>query len=151
MLTGFSLSSFRPRPGNPSCKDDGYAGRRLVYAVCASLIAPAHDDGAALTQSDVDRTLRQFLPEATLIELRHDRPLELVAFVQESQAEGEADILEDVGILRPGDHRARAHYRGNVSIHEGVAGEIGHAHHFADDVAAFIRAVVPGLRQHDLY
>src|SRR5580693_689543 len=38
-------------------------------------------------QSDVQRTLRQFLTKAALIELGNQGPLELVAFVEEGQAE----------------------------------------------------------------
>ena len=101
-------------------------------------------------QRHVDRGFRQFLPEAALIEFRHQRPLQLVAFVDEGEPEGEADVAEDFGILRPGDHRARAHDGGDVAVHEGVAGEVGDPHHLRDDVAAFGRAVVLGLGEHDL-
>ncbi len=94
--------------------------------------------------------LRQFLTEAALIELGHQRPLQLVAFVDEGQPEGEADIVEDLGILRPGDHRARAHHRRDIAVHEGVAGEIGDAHHLGDDVAAFRRAIMLRLGEHDI-
>ncbi len=51
------------------------------------------------TQRDIDRRFRQLHSETALIELGHDRPLELVALVQEGEPEREADILEDVGIL----------------------------------------------------
>src|SRR5215472_18845795 len=55
-----------------------------------------HDlDGSA--QCDVHRAFRQLLPEAALIELGDDRPLELVALVEEGEPEREADVLEDVG------------------------------------------------------
>src|SRR6185437_4540811 len=56
---------------------------------------------ANLRQRHVDRTLRQFDAEAALIELRHDRPFQLVALVQEREPEGETDIVEYFGILRP--------------------------------------------------
>src|SRR5579863_1358329 len=91
-------------------------------------------------QRHVDRALRQLDPEAALIELRHDRPLELVAFVEESDPEREADVAEDLGILRPDDHRARAHDGRDVAVHEGVAGEVGDPHHLVDDLAPLIVA-----------
>src|SRR5918995_5302044 len=62
------------------------------------------------TQCHVDRALRQLLAEAALVELRHERALELVALVQEGEPEREAEIAEDLGVLRPGDHRAGAHH-----------------------------------------
>ena len=88
--------------------------------------------------------------EAALIELGHDRPLQLVALVEEGEPEGEADVVEDVGVLRPGDHRARAHHGRDVAVHEGVARQIGDPHHLVDDVAALLVAIVLGLGQHDL-
>ena len=88
--------------------------------------------------------------EAALIEFGHHRALQFVALVEEGDAEGKADIAEDVGILRPGDDRARAHHGREVAVDEGVAGEVGDAHHLADDVAAFLVAVVLGLGQHDV-
>src|SRR4051812_41282568 len=105
---------------------------------------------AQSAQRHVHRTFRQLDAEAALVELRYDRPLELIALVEEGEPEGKADILEDVGILRPGDHRARAHHRRDVAVHEGVASEVGDAHHLIDDFAAGIGAVRLGLGQHDL-
>src|SRR5262249_25188202 len=61
-------------------------------------------------QRHVHGALGQLLAEAALIELGDDRPLELVALVEEGEPEGKADILEDVGVLGPGDHGARAHH-----------------------------------------
>jgi len=46
-------------------------------------------------QRHVHRRFRQFRSEATLVELGDDRPLQLVAFVDEGDAEGKADVLED--------------------------------------------------------
>src|SRR5580704_13677546 len=88
-------------------------------------------------QRHIDRALGQFLTKAALIEFGDQRPLQLVAFVDEGQPESKADIAEDFGVLGPDDHRARAHHRRDVAVHEGVAREIGDAHHLADDVAAF--------------
>src|ERR1700686_1371360 len=101
-------------------------------------------------QRHVHRGFRQLDPEAALIELGHDRPLELVAFVEEGDPEGEADILEYVGVLRPDDHRARAHHGRDVAVHEGVAGQVRDADHLVDDLAAGIVAVVLRLGEHDL-
>ena len=59
--------------------------------------------------------------------------------------------LEDLGVLRPGDHRARAHHGRQVAVDEGVAGQVGDAHHLVDDVAPVLaRAVVLGLGEHDV-
>src|SRR3569833_1756910 len=87
-------------------------------------------------QRDVHRAFRQLDAEAALIELGDDRTLELVALVEEGEPEGEAEVVEDLGVLRPGDHRARAHHGRQVAVHEGVAREVGDADHLADGVAA---------------
>ena len=47
------------------------------------------------------RALRQFLAEGALVELGHAGAFQLVALVEEGEAEGEADIVEDFGILAP--------------------------------------------------
>src|SRR5690606_7453376 len=52
-------------------------------------------------QIGLDAGLRQLGPEAALIVLGHRRALDLVALVEEGQAEGEADIAEDLGVLGP--------------------------------------------------
>src|SRR5262245_30465459 len=83
---------------------------------------PSHLISSA--QRHIHRTFRQLHSETALIELGHDGPLELVALVEKGEPEGEAEILEDVSVLRPGNHRARAHHGRDVAIDEGVAGEI---------------------------
>ncbi len=105
-----------------------------------------------LCQCNVDGAFRQFLAEAALVELGDQRPLELVALVDERGAEGEADVAEDLGILGPRDHRARAHHRRQVAVDEGRARKVGDAHHVGDLLAlglALLEAL--GLRQHDLH
>ena len=131
----------------PTARLNGSVGASL-----AGVFGLMLEDTAATAQlsATLTGTLRQLLSEAALIELGDQRPLQLVAFVDEGQPEGEADIVEDVGVLRPGDHRARAHDGGDVAVHEGVAREVGDAHHLADDVAAFGVAIVPRLGEHDL-
>jgi ABC-type cobalamin/Fe3+-siderophores transport system ATPase subunit len=52
------------------------------------------------------RAFRQFLGKAALVELGHGLAFQLVAFVQEGQPEGVADVAEDLGVLRPVQHRA---------------------------------------------
>src|SRR5512138_4040351 len=76
--------------------------------------------------------LRQLAAEAALVVLRHDRPLDLVALVEEGDAEGEGDVVEDARVLRPGDHRARRHHGRDVAGDEAGAGEVGERHHRAD-------------------
>src|SRR5689334_6887679 len=58
---------------------------------------------------DVGGGFRQLLAEAALVELGHHTALQLVALVEEGEAEGKAHVAEDLGILRPGDDGARAH------------------------------------------
>src|SRR5262245_65214861 len=103
---------------------------RLKGSVGASL-APVRnllldmDMGAsprsALRQRHVDGGFRELGVEAALIELRHQRPLELVTLVEEGDAEGKADIAENLGIFRPGDHCARTHHGRQIAVGEGVA------------------------------
>src|SRR5262249_18409831 len=81
--------------------------------------------GERSAERHVDCRFRQLRIEAALVELGDQGTLELVALVEEGDAEREADIGEDVGILGPGDHRARAHHRRQIAIGEGVTGEIG--------------------------
>src|ERR1039458_6164656 len=162
------------RPGRSAANDTSRSGLRAIarrQPVTARLngsVGESFDDGlllmleainfspsprgerSNLRQRHVDRALRQLDAEAALIELGHDRPLQLVALVQEGEPERETDIVEYFGILRPGDHRARAHYRRDVAVHEGVARQVGDAHHLVDDVAALLVAIVLGLGQHDL-
>src|SRR5262249_5498036 len=95
-----------------------------------------------LAERHVDCRFRQLRLDAALIALGDQGTLELVALVEEGDAEGKADIAEDLGILRPGDHRARAHHRRQVAVGERVAGQIGEPHHLVDDVAAFLGAIV---------
>src|SRR5713226_2004713 len=102
-------------------------------------------------QRHVHRRLGQVAAEAALVELRHDRPLQLVAFVEEGQPEGEADVAENLGVLRPGNHRAWAHDGRDVAVDEGRAGQIRNPHHLRDDVAAFGRAVLPRLGADDVH
>src|SRR5262245_7669334 len=111
---------------------------------------PRAPDTARSAQGHVHRGFRQLHPEAALIKLGHDRPLQLVALVEEGEPEGESDVLEDVGVLGPGDHRARAHDGRNVAVHESVAREIGDPHHLVDDVAALVCAVVLRLGEDDV-
>jgi hypothetical protein len=57
-------------------------------------------------QRDVHRAFRQLDTEAALIELGDDRPLQLIALVDERQAEREAEVAaENLGVLGPGDDR----------------------------------------------
>src|SRR5262249_32328739 len=100
-------------------------------------------------QCDVHRAFRQFLTKATLVELGHQGPFQFVAFVDEGQPKGKADIVEDFRILGPDDDGARAHDRRDIAVHEGIAREVGDPHHFRDDVAALGGAVVLGFGQHD--
>src|SRR3546814_15205757 len=72
--------------------------------------------------------LRQLAAEAALVVLRHDRALDLVALVEEGNAEGEADVAENARVLGPRDHRARAHHRRDVAVDEAASGEVVERH-----------------------
>src|SRR6185295_13905104 len=107
--------------------------------------------GMTSAQRHVHRALRQLDTEAALVELRHDRSLKLVALVEERQAERETDVAaEDLGVLAPGDHGARAHDGRDVAVHERVARQVRDPHHLVDDVAALSGAIVLRLGEHDL-
>src|SRR3712207_7292305 len=62
-----------------------------------TLFRSRHDD---LRQRHVDGALRQFLAEAALVELRHERALELVALVEERHPEREARSEEHTSELQ---------------------------------------------------
>ena len=91
----------------------------------------------------------EFFAKAPLIEFRNGLTLKLVAFVEEGQAEGVADIAEDLGVLRPSDHGAWRHYGGEIAIHEGCPGQVGQMHHLADSFAACFGVVMGVLGQND--
>src|SRR5271154_5670166 len=117
---GFSAAKPTSRSGLPAIARRQAATARLKGSAGGSLLlffVVFEIDISA--QRYIHRRLRQVAAEAALIEFRHDRPLELVAFVDEGQAEGEADFAENLGVLRPGDHRARAHDGRDIAVDEG--------------------------------
>jgi hypothetical protein len=61
-------------------------------------------------------------PNSPLIVLGHQRPLQLVALVEEGQAKRHGHIAEDFRVFRPGDHGARAHHRRQITIDERLNG-----------------------------
>src|SRR5690349_11750635 len=98
----------------------------------------------ASAERDVGRALRQLFTERALIELRDQRTLELVALVQEREAEGETDVVEDLRVLGPCDDGARAHDGRQVTVDKGLAREVGDADHTGDRLTLGVR-LVPGL------
>src|SRR5262245_3796899 len=110
---------------------------------------PRNDPRSA--KRHIHRRLRQLNTEAALIELSDNRAFKFVTLVQKGEPERKSDIVEDLGVFRPDDHRARAHYGRDVAVHECVTREIGNAHHLVDDVAALLVAVMLRLGQHDLH
>src|SRR5690606_26472207 len=86
-------------------------------AMAAALVLHA----VSLREHHVGGRFWQLLAEGALIELRYDGALELVALVDERKPEGKADVTEDLGVLGPHDHRARAHDGGKVAVHESRA------------------------------
>src|ERR1700761_8231469 len=97
-----------------------------------------------------DTRLLQLRAEAALIILGHGRALDLVAFVEEGQAEGEGDVAaEDPDILGPGDPRARPHAGPDIPIDEAGARQIGQRHHGGDRLAALVIVEARHLGQDD--
>src|SRR5690606_28598019 len=78
-----------------------------------------------------------------------DRPLRLVALVEEGEAEGEADVAENGRVLRPGDDGARAHHGRDVAAHEAAAGEVGDLDHLRHLLAAALVVIFAGLGEDD--
>ena len=99
----------------------------------------------------LDPRLRQFDAEAALVVFGHRRPLHLVALVEEGDAEGEGDVVEDLRVLGPGDDRARAHDGGDVAVDEAGAGQVGQAHHRRHSVAALGVVIGRDLGLDDLH
>src|SRR5205085_8588698 len=63
-----------------------------------------------------DHALRKILAEHPLIIFGDQRPFGFIALVQEADPERVADVSENVRVLRPADHGARAHDRRNVAV-----------------------------------
>src|SRR5216683_6230770 len=98
-----------------------------------------------LDQSRLDAALAQLAAETALIVLGDRRALDLVAFVEEGDAEGERDIAEDLRVLRPGDHGARRHHRRNIAVDEARPRQIGERDHRADRLAPVLAVVARRL------
>ncbi|ENN89506.1 hypothetical protein RHSP_60941 [Rhizobium freirei PRF 81] len=101
-------------------------------------------------EHDVGSTFLQLDAEGALIVLGDQRPLQLIALVEEGNAEGKGDVAEDLRILSPGDDGTRAHNRRQIAVHEGRTRQIGDAHHLGDGVTALVGAEGLHLRQHDI-
>src|SRR3954452_11025177 len=100
---------------------------RTVAAV-ERLKTSAGDSASLIETSDqrrLDAALGHLGAEAALVVLGHRGTLDLVALVQEGDPEGEGDVLEDLGVLGPGDDRARRHHRRDVAVDEAGAREVG--------------------------
>ena len=67
--------------------------------------------------------------KTSLVILGYCRAFGFVAFVEESEAEGCIDGVEDRGVLGPCDNGTRRHDGGNVAGHEALAREVGHGEH----------------------
>ena len=90
-------------------------------------------------RSTPHHAFRQILAKDPLIIFGDQHPFRLVALVEEGEAEGEADILENRRILRPADHGSRAHHRGNVAVDETLTRQIRDLDHVVDRVVAGVR------------
>src|SRR4030081_3738355 len=70
--------------------------------------------GRRLRHRHVFRGSRELRVEAALIECSDQRAFQLVALVEEGDAEGKAYVGENPAFLRPVDHGAQAHHRGQI-------------------------------------
>ena len=134
-------------PGRPRCVHRlPWTSRdaRRVTAMDRPALTPAYISVALTPVSG------QFGAEAALVVFRHDRPLHLVALVQEGQPEGEGEVAENAGVLGPGHHRARRHHGRDVAVDEAGAGQIGERDHGADLAPALVVVVARHLGEDDL-
>src|SRR4028118_2360035 len=92
---------------------------------------------------------RQVLAEDPLVIFGDQRPFGLVALVEEGEAEGEADVVEDERVLSPADHRPRAHHGRDVAVDEALARQVRDLDHALDLLAAALMVVLAGLGEHD--
>src|SRR6185437_9649335 len=99
----------------------------ILYSLLAIRYSPSPSRHQHLCSA-----LGQFLAERTLIKLCDAGAFEFVALVQEGEAEGEADVVEYLGILRPGDDGTWAHDGREVTVDERVARHVGDADHRRD-------------------
>ena len=101
------------QPAHPACgrwRAGVFAVARLksslrLCSLSLRLIASTrvwHSDGFTLLLAG-----RNIFVETALIVFRHGVTLGFIAFVEEGEPKGEADIAENLGILGPGDHRSR--------------------------------------------
>src|SRR5262245_30092607 len=144
------LAIARRQPATARLNGSVGASRDGILPLELELMAAALPRESRSGQRDVDRGFGELGVEAALVELGDDRPLELVALVEKGDAERKTEVVEDVGIFRPGDHGSRAHHRGDVAVHERVAREIRDAHHLADGVAPLGRSIRARLGEHDV-
>ena len=61
-----------------------------------------------------------------------------------------ADVAEDQRVLRPADHRARAHHGRDVAVDEALARQFGDLDHLLDDRLAAGIVIFARLGEHDL-
>src|SRR4051794_16043209 len=144
----------RPRKATSSAGRSAMARTTAPSARCSSSrFSRSASDKAGLplesSVGEVGRRLRQLLAEAALVVLGHGVPLRLVALVEEGEAEAEAQVAEDLGVLGPGDDRAGRHDGRDVAGDEAVAGQLGQGHHRRDLLAAVGRVVARALGQDD--
>ena len=95
--------------------------------------------------------IAKIIAHAPLVVLGNGRPFHFIAFVEESYAEPETDVVKDLRVLSPGQHRTRRHQHGDVTVHESFARQVCDRHHVGDDSATVV-TVLPrtGLAVNDV-
>src|SRR5579859_3963282 len=144
-----------PLPGPPPSR-----GRGKIAAGSEQIPLPPCGGGSGrglappsrcrLNQRRLDAAFGQLAAEAALVVLGDRGALDLIALVEEGDPEGERDVVEDIGVLGPGDDRARRHHGRDVAVDEAGAGEIGERHHGADRALALLAVVARRLGKDDL-
>src|SRR3954453_18637166 len=86
-----------------------------------------------LTSRLAHHAFGQVLAEHALIIFSDQRPLRLVALVEEADPEGVADVAKNMRVLRPADHRTRAHDGRDIAVDKSLPRELRYLDHLVDD------------------
>ncbi len=121
---------------------------RVLERLQRVVLVPGHD--GLLAQRDVRGRFRQILAKAALVKLGNQTTLQFVTLVEKCDAESEGDIIEDLGVLGPRDHRARTHDGRQITVDEGVARQVGDTDHVGNGVAALFGVVGLALGEDDV-
>ena len=95
--------------------------------------------------------LGQVFTKTALVIFRHGGAFQLIALIQERHPERGRKITENLGILRPCDHRSGRHDGRNIAVHKARARKIRHGDHGTDCVTTFFRVISRHFGQYDCH